>query len=131
MIILFQNILVLKKFIACNGCFELLTKIKKGSGTSFWCIFSAWFFHKNVPCLILYQWTKFHCDTFFPFQDIKQNVFLSSYLDCWWCHIRFILDQALKEWLTGRKEGEDGIQKFKYLQNEKSFLDEMKIPLES
>ena len=31
--------------------------------------------------LILYQWTKFQCHTFFTSQDIKQNVLLSSYLD--------------------------------------------------
>ena len=29
--------------------------------------------------------------------------FLSSYLDSW-----FILDQALKHWLTGETRGEDG-----------------------
>ena len=35
---------------------------------------------------------------------------LSSYLDSWWSHelSRFILDQALQQWLTGRKRGEDG-----------------------
>ena len=59
MIILFQNILLLKEFLVCNGCFGLFTKTKNGSGTSFWCTFSAWFFHKNVPYLILYQLTKF------------------------------------------------------------------------
>ena len=37
--------------------------------------------HKNVPHLMLYQWTKFQCHTFFPFQDIKPNILLSSYLD--------------------------------------------------
>ena len=46
----FQSTLFLKEFLACNGCFGLFTKIKKGSGTSFWCTF-AWFLHKNVPCL--------------------------------------------------------------------------------
>ena len=60
-------------------CYGLFTKIKEG--TSFWCIFSTCLFHKNVPCLILYQWTKFQCHTFFPSQDIKQNVLLSSYLE--------------------------------------------------
>ena len=40
--------------------------------------------------------------------------------------IRFTLDQPLKQWLTGRKRGEDEIQKFEYLENEKSFLDEIK-----
>ena len=36
------------------------------------------------------------------------------------------MDQALKQWLTGRKEGKVEIQKFEYLENEKSFLDEIK-----
>ena len=31
----------------------LFSKIKKGSGARFWCTFSAWFFHKNIPYLIL------------------------------------------------------------------------------
>ena len=39
---------------------------------------------------------------------------------------RFFLDQPLKQWLTGKKEGKTKIQKFKYLKNEKSFLDEIK-----
>ena len=37
---------------------------------------------------------------------------------------RFMLDQPLKQWLTGRKRWE--IQKFEYLKNEKSFLHEIK-----
>ena len=83
MITFFQNILFLKEFLACYGCFWLFTKMKRGSGTSFWCPFSAWFFHKNALYLILYQWTRFQCHTFFPSQDVKQNVLLSSYLDSW------------------------------------------------
>ena len=35
--------------------------------------------------------------------------------------IRFILDQPLTQWLTGRKRGEDEIQKFEYLENEELF----------
>ena len=35
--------------------------------------------------------------------------------------LRFFLDQPLKQWLTGRKRRED-----EYLENEKSFLDEIK-----
>ena len=38
---------------------------------------------------------------------------------------------SLKQWLTGKKEGKTKIQKFKYLKNEKSFLDEMKNILHS
>ena len=52
----------------------LFTKIKKGSGTSFLGIFSAWFFHKNISYLIIDQLTKFQCRNFFPSQDIKKNV---------------------------------------------------------
>ena len=41
--------------------------------------------------------------------------------------IRFILDQPLKQWLTGRKRGEKTeIQKLEYFKNKKSFLDEIK-----
>ena len=40
--------------------------------------------------------------------------------------LRFFLDQPLKQWLTGKKEGKSKIQKFEYLENEKSFLDEIK-----
>ena len=36
------------------------------------------------------------------------------------------MDQPLKQWLTEKKRGENKIQKFEYLQNEKSFLDEIK-----
>ena len=67
-------------------CFGLFTKIKKGSGINCWFTFSAWVFHTNAPYLILYQLTKFQCHIFFPSQDIKQNVLLSSYLDNWWRH---------------------------------------------
>ena len=109
MIICFQNILLLKEFLACNGCFGLLTKIKNGSGTSFWCTFSVRFFHENVPFLISYQWTKFQCHTFFLSQDFKQNVLRSSYLDSWWHHnFNIYLGSSSKAMAAGRKSGEDG-----------------------
>ena len=72
---LFQNTLFLKEFLAWNGCFGLFIKIKKRYGTSFWCTFYAWFFRKNVSYLILYQWTKFQCHTLFLSQDIKKMCF--------------------------------------------------------
>ena len=128
MIILLQNILLLKEFVACSGCFGLFTKIKKEFGTIFCCTFSAWFLHKNVPYLILYQWTKFQCHTFFPSQDIKQNKLLSSSLDNWWR--RKFQDLSLihlwsNGWL-GEKEWKTEIQKSEYLENEKNFLVEIK-----
>ena len=54
-----------------------IAKLKMGMGLAL----GAHFLHKNVPYLILYQWTKFQCHTLFLSQDIKQNVLLSSYLD--------------------------------------------------
>ena len=116
--------LFLKEFLVCNCCFRLYSKIKKGSETSFWCKLSAWFFHKNAPYLILHstQWTKFHCHNLFLSQGIKQNVLLSSYLDSWWCHK---LKQWLKQGCQEEKEGQTKIQKYEYLENEKSFLDEL------
>ena len=62
------------------------------------------------------------------FSSIKHNVLLSSHLDSWWRHklLRFFLNQLLKQWLTGKKEEKMNIQKFEYLENEKSFLDEIK-----
>ena len=62
-------------------CFGLFTKIKKESGISFWCTFSAWIFQTNAPYLIVYQLIKFQRHIFL--QDIKQNVLLSSYLRNW------------------------------------------------
>ena len=37
-----------------------------------------------------------------------------------------MFDQPLKQWLTGEKEGKTEIQRFEYLENKKSFLDEIK-----
>ena len=54
-----------------------LPRLKRGLGLAF----GAQCFHKNFPYLILYLWTEFQCHNFFPFQDIKQNILLSSYLD--------------------------------------------------
>ena len=65
LIILLQNIWFVKGLLACNGCFGLIHKIKKGSGINFWCTISAWFFHTTAPYLILYQLAKFQSHTFF------------------------------------------------------------------
>ena len=104
--ILFQNIFFSRKFLAYNGCFMLFTKTKKGSGTRFWCIFSARFFHKDVSYLILYLWTKFQCHAFFTSQDIKQKVLLSSYLDNWWCrNCKIYLQSSSKAMANRKKKG--------------------------
>ena len=41
--------------------------------------------------------------------------------------LRLTFDHRLEHWLTGGKEGKREIQKFEYLEYEKSFLDEIKI----
>ena len=58
-----------------------LPKSKGDLGLIFGVQFLYVFFHKNVLCLILYQWTKIQCHISFSSQDIKENVLLSSYLD--------------------------------------------------
>ena len=70
-------------FVACIGCFGLFAEIKKGSRTSIQATLSLDFFHKNVAYLILCQLTKFQDQTYFPYQDIKQHVFLNSCLANW------------------------------------------------
>ena len=40
--------------------------------------------------------------------------------------LRFIFSYPLRQWLTRKKEGKTEIQKFECLENEKSFLDEIK-----
>ena len=125
--IFFQDILFLKEFLACNICFGLFTKVKKGSGTNILCKFSVWLFHKNVPYLIHYQWTKFQCHTFFPSWYIKQIVLLSSYLVSWRCHKLEDPSSINFKGMAGRgKRREDGNTKLEYVENEKSFSDEIK-----
>ena len=108
MIILFQNILLLKWFLACNGCFGLFTKIIMRSGNSFCCTFSAWFFYKNVLYLILHLLTRFHCHTFFfsRYQTKCVIEFLFRQLMTSWT-LKFIFDHPLKQWPTGRKRVKD------------------------
>ena len=45
--------------------------------------------------------------------------------------LRFIFDQPPKQWLTERKKGKTDKQKIAYLENEKSFLDEIKNSFQS
>ena len=81
MIFLFQNILFLKIFLHAVAILGYLPKSKRGLVLALGAHSLHDFFYKNVPYLIIYQWTKFQCHIFFSSQDIKQNVLLSSYLD--------------------------------------------------
>ena len=40
--------------------------------------------------------------------------------------LRFFSNQPLKQWLTGKKEGDTKMQNFEYLEKEKNFLGEIK-----
>ena len=104
----FKNILFLKEFLAYNDFFGLFPKIKKGSGTSVWCTFSAWFFHKNVlfntlsvdkvSMSYLFSFPRYQLKYVIKF--LFRQLMISQ-------TIRFLLDQPLKQWLTGWKKGED------------------------
>ena len=57
---LFDN--SLSKYLICEKipCMQWLLWLRMGSGISFWCTFSVWFFHINASYLIIYQLTKFN-----------------------------------------------------------------------
>ena len=57
-----------------------LPKLKRDLDKILVKIFSM-IFGKNVSYSIIYHLTKFQCHTFFPSQDIKQNMLLSSFSD--------------------------------------------------
>ena len=121
--ILFQNILLLKEFLVCNGCFVLSIKIIKRPGTCFCCTFLAWFFYKNVLYLILHLWAKFQCHTFLTSQDIKQcfiEFLFRQFMTSW--TLKFIFDHRLKQWPTGRKRGKDSNTKMWISQERKKLF---------
>ena len=124
MIALFQNVLFSKEFLACNGCFGLFSWIKKESGASFWCTFFAWFFHKNFPYLIPYQWTKFRCHTLFLSNKMCYEVLILTVNDV--INFNIFLGSTSKAMADReKKERKMKIQKYEYLENENSFLDEI------
>ena len=96
------------KIISCNGCFGLCIKIIERPGTSFICTFSAWFFYKNIPYLILHLWTRFQYHTFFLLKISNKIAieFLFRQLMISWT-LRFIFYHPPKQWPTGRKRGKD------------------------
>ena len=117
MTIPFQNILFLKEFLACNDCFRLFTKIKRGQGLTFGAHllhdFTIKMFHiffHNVT-LSMDKVSMLYISSFSTYQAKCITKFLFRQLMILWT-LRFILDQALKQWLTERKRGEDGNKKF-------------------
>ena len=114
MIVPFQNILFLKQF-ACNGCLE--------SKTSFWCTFSASFFHKNVPYLILYQ---IQCSTLYLFSFSRYQTECVIKAISGVINFKIYLPSSSKPMADREKRGEDENTKIWCLDNEQSFLDEIK-----
>ena len=58
-----------------------LPKLKRDLGLAFGAYLLHDFFYKNVSYLIINHWTKILGYTFFPSENIEQNMLLSFYLD--------------------------------------------------
>ena len=115
-------------FLHAMAVLGYLSKLERGLGLAFGAFFLPDFSIKIIPYLILYQWTKFQCDTLFLSQDFRENMWLISYLDSWRRHKLWDFSW-INLWSNGwhgKIEGRTKIQKFKYLENEKSFSDEIK-----
>ena len=104
----FKIVLYIEKIFACNDCFGLFTKIKKRSGTSFSCTFSASFFYKNslsdTPSM-----DKVSMSYLFSFSGYQTKCvieFLFRQLMTSWT-LRFIFDHPPKQWPTGTKRRKD------------------------
>ena len=77
----FFKILFVKECLAFNDCFGLFMKIKRVLGVAFGAHNLDDLSIRLFLYLILYQLTKFQYRTFFPSQDIKHILPLSSYSD--------------------------------------------------
>ena len=90
------------------------------SGTSISTTFSVWFFKKNVSYVTLYQLIKFNSLIAFTSQDIGLYVYQNYLLTRLWRHN--IWNQSNHFCYMTKKSW----QKLKYVENEKSFWDEIK-----
>ena len=84
-------------------------KLKGGVGLAFGAHFLHDFSIKNIFYLTLYQRAKFQHHASFPSQDVKKKCVIKFLFRQLMISqtTRFLLDQPLKQWLTGRKRGED------------------------
>ena len=126
--IFFQNILFSNKFPACNYYFDLFTikiYLQLCLGSHLWHTLTI----KIFPHLVLYKLTKSQYQNYFLSQDIKQYMFLNSCLATWWHQKLKDLSSIIVSnngWQAG-KEGGRKVQQIELFENEKSFLDEIKI----
>ena len=115
---------LISKRISCMPMAVLgyLPLLKRGVGLTF----CAHFLHNlliKVSYLVFYLWTKFQWHTFFPSQDIKQNVLLSTCLDNWWCHkLKNLSSIILKSnGRQGKKRGRRKYKNFNISRTERAF----------
>ena len=101
-----------------------LPKLKRGLGLVFVHIFCLILSKKyslkstekvSMPYLFSFTGYQAKCVTKFLFRQLMTSQ-----------RLRFIFNDPLKQWVTTKIEGKTDIQKFAYLETEKSFLDEIK-----
>ena len=123
MIIPFQNILLLKEFLARDGRFGLSTQVVKRSETSFWRTFSARLIHKNDLYLILHPW-KVSVPYLFSFSRYETKCFIEFLFKQLMMPqtLKFIFDHPLNQWMTGRKRRKNGNTKIWISRERKELL---------
>lgn len=105
-----QNILFIEFLLKCVGCFRLYNEIKKG------------FLPKSSCMSQCYQSTNFQYQAFcylLRYPGIFFEVMLGQLMTSWTSE--FISRDFLQEWLTGKEEGERGIQKLKIFKKRRGF----------
>ena len=111
--------------------FQLFTKIKQWSGSTFLDTFSAYIFHENFPCIILYQLIRFQYQTFFTSLGIKLFVFLNSVQTNDNITNFIIYLQSASPVISGmaykgNKMGKREVKKIEHLENERSLFCKIK-----
>ena len=104
-----------------------LLKLKRGLGLAL-VTFSAWFFfHKNVPYLILYQLTKFQRHNFLFLKISNKMCYqVLIYITDDVKNVKIYLRSSSKAMTDKEKDEKTEIQNFEYLEIKDSFLDEIK-----
>ena len=95
---------------------------QKGSGTSDQLLFRSQNKFRKIPLFVIYYLTKF--------DDVKQFLSYSKNYICKFMQVSSwhhkLSHSPLSFWIWKLWKGMEKLQKFKYLKNEKSFLDESK-----
>ena len=106
--------LIFKRISCMQWLFWVITKIKQGSGTSFWCTFSAWCFHKKCSLLNTLSLDKVSMLYLFSFSRYQAKCVISSYLSSrWGVNFKIYLRTTIKAMADGEKKR--GRRKYKNL----------------